>query len=75
MARTAVPRAPHAPGHAGPRRIARWPSGGPGKAKEREEGVLRRRREEGFYAADAKKGSLPLTSHAESGYARMPGSS
>lgn len=39
---------------------------GPGKAKEREEG---------FYAAGAKKGSLPLTSHAESGYARMPGSS
>lgn len=66
MARTAVPRAPHAPGRAGPRRIARWPSGGPGKAKEREEG---------FYAAGAKKGSLPLTSHAESGYARMPGSS
>ena len=62
MARTAVPR----PACAGARRIARWPSGGPGKAKEREEG---------FYAADAKKGSLPLTSHAESGYARMPGSS
>lgn len=38
----------------------------PGKAKEREEGP---------YAAGAKKGSLPLTSHAESGYARMPGSS
>lgn len=53
----------------GPARIAIWESASGGRER-RERNAMG-----AAYAAGAKKGSAPLRSHAESGYARICGSS